>query len=239
VEKKLGRPALTPLAQEQHAELVRSANKPDPEAGRRVDLDAAARAIDAFLTALGHAPEHNPELRNTGRAVAKAFHDELLAGHRFDAQAALASLMPHRGGDLVVVRDVTVTCVCPHHLLPATGVVHVGYIPGAHIVGFGALARLARGYASRLILQEALCEQISDALIRHVGAHGAGCIAQLAPGCLTVRGPCAFSASVVTSHVSGLLRDDPELRREFYTLAQLGPKHSHATQHQVRHAQDE
>jgi len=238
VEKKLGRPA-------QHAALIRPVSPVNPDSEtteRRVDLDAAARAIDAFLTALGHPPQDNPELRNTGRAVAKAFYDELLAGHRFDARAELGSLMPHalsNAGDLVLVRDITITCVCPHHLLPATGVVHVGYLPGTHIVGFGALARLARGFASRLILQETLCEQIADALIRHVGARGAGCIAQLAPGCLTVRGPCAFSASVVTSHVSGLLRDDLELRREFYALAQLAPGEPRATQHQVQHAQDE
>jgi hypothetical protein len=47
---------------------------PNPE--RKVDLHAAARAIEAFLTALGHPPESNPELRDTGRLVATAFHEE-------------------------------------------------------------------------------------------------------------------------------------------------------------------
>lgn len=191
-----------------------------------VDLQAAAQAIEAFLRALGHAPDQNPELRDTGRLVAKAFHEELLAGHRVNPAELLRETMPATGTDMIVVRDIAVTCVCPHHLLPASGVVHLGYVPGDRIVGLGALARLARAFASRLILQETLCEQIAESLVQHLGARGAACIADLKQACVTARGACAAQASVVTAATSGVLRNDAALRSEFYALGQT---HQHIT----------
>ena len=46
-----------------------------------IDREAAARAIDAFLRALGRDPEREPELAGTGERVARAWADELLAGY--------------------------------------------------------------------------------------------------------------------------------------------------------------
>jgi GTP cyclohydrolase I len=103
-------------------------------------------------------------------------------------------------------------------LLPATGVLHIGYLPGERIVGFGALSRLAHAYARRLILQETLCECIAQALVTHLGARGAGCVADLRPLCLTARGDRPSHASVVTAATSGELSNDAELRREFFAL---------------------
>jgi GTP cyclohydrolase I len=104
-------------------------------------------------------------------------------------------------------------------LLPATGVLHLGYLPGERIVGFGALERLAHALSRRLILQEALCEQVADALVRHLGARGAGCIAELQPTCLIARGRRPAHARVVTAATSGVLRDQAGLRAEFFALA--------------------
>lgn len=202
---------LTPAGETADAHVVR--------ANPAVDLQAAARAIEAFLTALGHGPDSDPELRNTGMLVARAFHEELLSGHREDPAAILRDTLSATSEELIVVRDIPVTCMCPHHLLPATGVLHVGYLPGERIVGFGALSRLAHAYARRLILQETLCERVAQALVTHLGARGAGCVADLRPLCLTARGERPSCASVVTAATSGRLRDDAELRREFFALA--------------------
>jgi GTP cyclohydrolase IA len=186
---------------------------------RAVDLDAAARAIEAFLRALGHAPEANAELARTGRNVATAFHEELLAGHRVDPAQVLAETIPTSSSDLVLVRDIDVTCICPHHLLPASGVVHVGYVPNGKLVGLGALARLARCYAQRLILQETLSEQIAEALTDFLGAAAAGCVTELSPACLTCRGERPARARVITLALRGQMQTDPALRAEFLSLA--------------------
>jgi GTP cyclohydrolase I len=183
------------------------------------DLTAAARAIEAFLGALGHSTATEPELAATGQLEAAAFHDELLAGYRMDPKRILADTIPTRSQAMVVVRDIDVVCICPHHLLPASGVVHVGYLPTERIVGFGALAQLARCYAQRLTLQETLCERVADALVEHLGAAASGCIAELSPACLTCRGARPSQARVVTYAVSGRMQHDADLRREFLGLA--------------------
>jgi GTP cyclohydrolase I len=186
----------------------------------QVDLQAAARAIEAFLTALGHPPDSDPQLRNTGRLVARAFHEEFLCGYAADPAALLRDSIASSGGDLIVVKGLSITCMCPHHLLPATGVVHLGYLPADRIVGFGALERLAQAWSRRLILQEALCEQIAQSLVDDLGARGAGCIAELQPACLTARGKRPTHAKVITAATSGVLRENADLRREFFALAQ-------------------
>jgi GTP cyclohydrolase I len=128
--------------------------------------------------------------------------------------------MPTQSSALVVLRGIDVVCICPHHLLPSTGVLHIGYLPNERIVGFGALAQLAHCYSRRLILQETLCEQVANALVAHLGAIGAGCIADLAPACLTCRGERPAHARVVSFAAAGRMQEDAALRAEFMSLAQ-------------------
>lgn len=192
------------------------------ESAKSVDLAAAARAIEAFLSALGHPTGSDPQLADTGRLVAAAFHDELLAGYGIDPVEVLRDSVASSGGDLVVVRAIAVTCVCPHHLLPASGVVHIGYVPAGRVVGLSALAQLAHCFSRRLILQETLCEQIVGALERELGASAAGCIAELAPTCLTARAERPAHARAVTTASTGRMRNDAQLRREFFACARVG-----------------
>jgi GTP cyclohydrolase I len=185
----------------------------------KVDLAAAARAIEAFLRALGHAPEGDPQLADTGKLVAAAFHGELLAGYREDPARIFADSMPSSSSDLLVARGIDVTCMCPHHLLPSSGQLHIGYVPAGKLAGLGSLARLARCYAQRLVLQETLCELVATALVEHLGAAAAGCIADLAPGCLTCRGERQAHARVLSFAAAGNMQVDADLRREFLELA--------------------
>ncbi len=194
----------------------------DARVDARVDLAAAAWAVEAFLTALGHPPQSDVQLAETGRLVASAFHDELLRGYRMDAAQLLAGAIATSSVDLVVVRAIDITCMCPHHLLPASGVLHIGYAPNGKLVGLGAIARLAECFSRRLILQETLCEAIADALVVHLGARGAGCIAELAPACLCARGTERAQARVLTMASAGAMRSDAGLRQEFLALAKVG-----------------
>ncbi len=180
------------------------------------DLARAARAIDDFLLAIGAPVDRDPELRGTGVRVAEAYATELLAGYRMDPAAILADATASRAEGLVVLRAVPATTLCPHHLLPATGVVHVGYWPGGRVVGLGALAQLVECRARRLVLQEDLGESIASALVTHLGARGAGAIVDLAPACVTVRGPKCHGARAVTAAFAGEARTSASLRAELW-----------------------
>lgn len=187
-----------------------------------VDLARAARAIDEFLRAVGAPVGRDPELEGTGRRVAEAFAEDLLAGYRMDPAAILADATASEAPGLVTVTGLAVTTTCPHHLMPASGVVHVGYLPGERVVGFGALGRLVDCFGRRLALQEDLGQGVADALVAHLGARGAGAVVDLAPSCLTGRGaPPRAGARAVTLAFAGAMADDPALQRQLLAAVEL------------------
>lgn len=181
------------------------------------DLARAAAAIEDFLAALGHPVTSHAELRETGRRVAEAFHEELLSGYRDDPARILADTCETSSRGLVIMTGLGVTTLCPHHLLPATGVAHVFYLPGDRVVGLGSLDRLVQCLARRMVLQEELGQQIADALVGHLGAKAAGCCLELVPSCVAARGARQTRARSVTVAFAG--DADAELRSTF--LARL------------------
>jgi GTP cyclohydrolase I len=185
-----------------------------------IDKARAAQAIDAFLRALGRSPEHEPELANTAQLVASAYADDLLSGYAMDPAAILRESMSAAGSEIVAVRDIETSILCPHHLMPASGVVHVAYAPSDRVVGFGALARLVTCFARRLILQETFVQSVADALVEHLGARGAGCVAELAPTCLTARGERCQAARALTTATAGTMRAGEALHADFVALLQ-------------------
>ncbi len=174
-----------------------------------MDREQAARAIDAFLRALGRDPDGDPALAGTGARVAAAFADDLLAGYSVDVDALVArNVLPGRS-EMVIVRDLPVTTTCPHHLLPSTGFATVGFAPEERLLGVGAVARLVDALARRLALQEEVGEGVVTALAKHLKPRWAGCRLVLTHACMTARGERAHGSRVETV---ALRSSDPQLR---------------------------
>ena len=168
-----------------------------------MDRAAAARAVVAFLRALGHDPDREPELADTGRRVADAWADELLSGYGVDVDALLEQNVLAGASELVAVRDVPVTSMCPHHLLPARGSAVVMYAPSDRLVGIGTLAALVDACARRLVLQERIGQEVVAALGKHLKPRWAACRLVLEHGCMTARGEKAHGAKVETVAFAG------------------------------------
>lgn len=177
---------------------------------RSVRLDEAERALETFLRAIGAPVDDDPELRGTPRRVAEAYANELLSGYDDDPAAILADSTASSAKDLIVVRDLSIATMCPHHLLPATGIAHVGYLPGRRIVGLGALGKLVDAYSRRFALQEDLASNVANALIEYLGARGAACVIDLSPTCMTIRGDKRAHARAVSMAFRGALEKDLE-----------------------------
>ena len=63
--------------------------------------------------------------------------------------------------ELVLARNIPVQSLCEHHMLPFTGVAHVGYLPGERILGLSKLARVVELFACDLQVQERLTVQVA------------------------------------------------------------------------------
>jgi GTP cyclohydrolase I len=168
-----------------------------------MDRHAAAQAIEAFLRALGRDPAHDPELAGTGARVAQAWADELLTGYGVDVDKLLADNILAGHSELVVVRDVPVHTLCPHHLLGSWGTATVAYAPDRHLVGVGTLAALVGAFARRLALQEQIGESVVAALRKHLSPRWAACRLILTHGCMTARGEHAHGSRVESVALSG------------------------------------
>jgi GTP cyclohydrolase IA len=174
-----------------------------------MDRDAAARAIEAFLRALGRDATREPELDGTGARVAAAWADELLAGYAVDVDALLSAHVIPGSSEVVVVRDLPVATICPHHLMTSSGTATVAFAPQGRLVGLGAITRLVDAYTRRLALQETIGEQVVASIQKHLAPRWAACRIVLAHGCMTARGERAHGTRVETVSMAG--EADPAL----------------------------
>ncbi len=170
---------------------------------KSIDRDAAARAIDSFLRALGRDPEREPELVGTGARVTAAYADELLAGYDVDVDTLLAQSVMDGRSEIVVVRDIPASTMCPHHLLPSAGVATVAFAPVSRLVGIGTVASLVEAFARRLSLQEQIGENVVGALQRHLGCRWSACRLVMSHACMTARGERAHGSKVETLALAG------------------------------------
>jgi GTP cyclohydrolase IA len=178
-----------------------------------VDIDAARRAAADFLAALGIDVDRE-EMRETPARMARAYAE------LFDARPLRLTTFANDEGydELVLARAIPFRTVCEHHLLPFSGLAHVGYLPGERIVGLSKLARLVEHFAARPQVQERLTKQVADALATRLRAPGVGVVLEAEHSCMTLRGVRAHGAKTVTSALLGTLRADPRSRAEFFAL---------------------
>jgi GTP cyclohydrolase IA len=178
-----------------------------------VDLARAEQAVADLLAALGQDPS-DEQLLDTPRRVA-AGYAELLTPPPFTP-----TTFPSDEGydELVLVRAIPFSSLCQHHLLPFTGVAHVGYLPAGRILGVSKLARVVELFARRLQLQERLTTQVADWLQSQLEPKGVGVVLEAEHLCMSLRGVRAAGARTVTSTLHGLLRSDPRSRQEFFAL---------------------
>jgi len=161
---------------------------------QEVNLPDAERAVRDLLLALGRDPS-SPHLADTPRRVAESLN-EMLTPREFDL-----TTFPNdeHYDELVLARDIPVQSLCEHHMLPFTGVAHVGYIPGERILGLSKLARVVELFARDLQVQERLTVQVADWLQEHLAPRGVGVVIEAEHMCMSMRGVQATGSRTITS----------------------------------------
>ena len=202
--------------------LPESAGLPESEGPPGFDHERVSAAVRELLLAIGEDPDRDG-LRETPDRVARAFA-EMTAGLRMEPDDLLSTTFDIGHDEMILVKDIEVWSMCEHHLVPFTGVAHVGYIPSpdGRITGLSKLARLVDLYARRPQVQERLTTQVADWLHMRLRPRGVGVVVEAEHMCMTLRGVRASGTTTITSSVRGALRDDPRSRAEFLALTTGG-----------------
>ena len=184
---------------------------------RRVrPFDAAAfqQAVAAMLKASGIEidPVHTGK---TAQRVSELWHRRLLDGYDIDPAEALGAGFEDARRDMVVIRNIAVHGVCPHHLLPFRGVAHVAYLPGGRLHGFGRIARMIDAIGHRYTYQEWMTNDIANLLVKHGEAQGAACVIEAEQLCLLMGENRRGDERVVTQCYTGEFERNPQARTEF------------------------
>ncbi|NYG53830.1 GTP cyclohydrolase I [Nocardioides perillae] len=179
----------------------------DPAEVPDFDHARAEAAVRELLLAIGEDPDREG-LRDTPARVARAYA-EVTAGLRMTPQEVLSTTFDLGHDEMVLVRDIELWSMCEHHLVPFTGVAHVGYIPAdsGKITGLSKLARLVDVYAKRPQVQERLTTQVADSLMGILEAKGCIVVIEAEHLCMTMRGVRKAGARTITSAVRGQMHD--------------------------------
>jgi GTP cyclohydrolase IA len=183
----------------------------------KVDKAKIEKAVRLILEGVGDDPDREG-VRDTPRRVAEMY-EEILDGIGVDPKPLVTIVPGAEYDELIMVKDIPLTSLCEHHMLPFNGRAHVAYIPNkdGRITGLSKIARVVDALAKRLQVQERLTSQIADALSRTLKPRGVIVVVEAEHLCMSMRGVRKPGAKTVTSAVRGQLHD-PATRAEAMSL---------------------
>jgi len=181
-------------------------------------IEAAVREI---LHAVGEDPDREG-LRETPARVARMYA-ELFSGLHQDPRDLLRKTFTQKYDEMVLVKDISFSSVCEHHLLPFMGKAHIAYLPNGKIVGLSKLARVVEVLSKRPQVQERMTEELADLLLDELKARGLGVILEATHTCMTIRGVRKPGSLCTTSAMRGSFCDHPTTRHELMSLI-YGPR---------------
>ncbi|GAB2739295.1 GTP cyclohydrolase I FolE [Nocardioides pakistanensis] len=200
---------------------VNNESQPDPDEVPDFDQERAEAAVRELLIAVGEDPDREGLLETPAR-VARAYR-ELFSGMRMRAEDVLTTTFDIGHDEMILVKDIELWSMCEHHLVPFTGVAHVGYIPAdnGRITGLSKLARLVDVFARRPQVQERLTTQVADSLMEILEAKGCIVVIEAEHLCMTMRGVRKPGSKTVTSAVRGVMHN-ATTRAEAMSLIMAG-----------------
>lgn len=174
-------------------------------------------AVRQILEAIGEDPDREG-LLDTPARFARMFQ-EITAGHSQDPASQITCEFMEEKAGVVLVKDISFSSTCEHHLLPFTGLAHVAYLPReGRITGLSKLARVVEMASKRLQVQERLTAQIADAIESTLDPLGVFVMIEAEHTCMVLRGIKKRGSKTTTMDSRGVYKTNNKARAELLTL---------------------
>jgi GTP cyclohydrolase I len=184
------------------------------------------KAVEAFhkgiwdgMNALGLDVAGDPSLQKTPYRFAAMFVGELTSGLSYEFfPKATTTPNDMDCNEMVVVQDISTMSLCEHHLQTIDGVTHIGYIPGAKVLGLSKFARITEFFARRPQIQERMTAQIFAALQLILETDDIAVVQKATHYCMKARGAMQSNSKTTTSKMGGRFMSNQALREEFFNV---------------------
>jgi GTP cyclohydrolase I len=204
----MDRPSCSPPPTREHS--------PEVQSTRPVDLERIEDSVRNILRAVGEDP-NRPGLLDTPKRVARMYA-EMFSGLHRDPARHLQVTFPEQYDEMVLVRDISFTSMCEHHLLPFSGQAHIAYIPNGHVTGLSKLARVVEEISRRPQVQERMTHDIANLVERELKAPGVAVVIEAEHSCMGIRGIRKPGSLTVTSALRGQFKTNQSSRAEVMAL---------------------
>jgi len=182
------------------------------------NLSNYCSGLVAELMALYPSWDGAKQLKGTQNRLVRMYSDFCWTQERIEEELSRQFKVFDNGYDeMLVVKDICVWTLCPHHLLPCHLKVFIGYIPAGKVLGLSKFARIAEILSKRPTMQEAYSTELADLLMEKLQPRGVAVYVVGQHGCMTARGVKQHS-DVVTSVMRGNFLKEGPTREEFFAV---------------------
>lgn len=192
------------------------------EGEKEMLIDELTCRFEGVLDTLIIDRENDPNSQGTGKRLAKMYVNEIMSGRYNEMPNATA--FPNHIDDgykgMLVVRS-ELKSMCSHHHQPVQGIAYIGIIAADKLIGLSKYTRIAQWCARRGTLQEELCNDITEEIMKATGSTDVGVYIQATHGCCENRGIMATSSLTQTTVLKGAFYDDPATKKEFFDNIKL------------------
>jgi GTP cyclohydrolase I len=192
------------------------------ESDKEILINEAAEAFEQVLDTLLIDRETDPNSKGTAKRLAKMYFNEIMSGRYNLAPdtTAFPNDSDARYEGMLVVRS-ELKSMCSHHHQPVTGVAYIGIIAADKLIGLSKYTRIAQWCARRGTLQEELCNDIANEIMKATGSENVGVYIQAQHGCCENRGIMAHSSLTQTTVLRGAFKHDVGTKKEFFDNIKL------------------
>jgi GTP cyclohydrolase I len=180
-----------------------------------------AKCILAGLEELGVNLDDNFE--GTPERIAGFFEELVWPKEKIvvEINKALSKTFSADYNEMLIIQNIRVYTLCPHHLLPCLFLVNIGYVPRGKVLGLSKFARIAEALAKKPILQEQYTKELVVVIQNKLEPQGVAVYVRGRHSCMEFRGVKQDSV-VTTSSLTGCFVEEPECRSEFYSIVKGG-----------------